>query len=159
MCDMKCFWQLSLLLTLVACGRPKDQTDQFDINVSKVEEKPLIQTKEVIDLANKGVGPVKEVILVDEIDEPLSKQGEELFNTYCTTCHRINEVFVGPALSGVTKRRSPEWIMNMILNPGRMVQQDSLAKAVFMEYNGSPMTNLGFEEKEARAVLEYLRSQ
>ena len=27
-----------------------------------------------------------------------------------------------------------------------------------MEFNGSPMTNVGFIEQEARAVLEYLRT-
>lgn len=142
-----------------ACSGQKDQTDEFDINRTSGNQKKIVETHMIIDLESKGVGPIKEIMITEAINESLSTKGEDLFKNYCTTCHRMDAKFVGPALGGVTKRRSPEWIMNMILNPGRMVQQDSLAKAVFMEYNGSPMTNLGFEEGEARAVLEYLRMQ
>ena len=38
-------------------------------------------------------------------------------------------------------------------------RDDPLAKELFMEFNGSPMNNVGFEEDQARAVLEYLRLQ
>ena len=34
--------------------------------------------------------------------------------------------------------RTPEWIMNMILNPTEMVEKDPLAKELLVEFNGSP---------------------
>ena len=40
-----------------------------------------------------------------------------------------------------------------------MLRDDPLAKELFMEFNGSPMTNVGFEQDQARAVLEYLRTE
>lgn len=156
---MKVLRVLVFVFLIVACGSQKDNTENFDITKSKSGDSEQLKATETIDLDSKGVGPIKEVAIEIEIDPILSNEGKDLFSGYCTMCHKIDEQFVGPALRGVTQRRSPEWIMNMILNPGRMVRDDSLGKAVFMEFNGSPMTNLGFEESEARAVLEYLRTE
>ena len=59
---------------------------------------------------------------------------------------------------GILDRRSPEWVMNMILNPDVMVQEDPLARDLLMEFNGSPMANQNLSEEEARAILEYFRT-
>ncbi len=48
--------------------------------------------------------------------------------------------------------------MNMILNPEEMVQKDPDAKALLIEYNGSPMANQSLTEEEARNILEYFRT-
>ena len=84
--------------------------------------------------------------------------GAETFKTKCTACHRIGKKFIGPPPNGVLKRRSPEWIMNMILNPEGMVKNDPDAKALLIEFNGSPMANQSLTEEEARNILEYFRT-
>ena len=56
------------------------------------------------------------------------------------------------------QRRSPEWTMNMILNPEEMVKKDPLAKELLIKFNGSPMANQNLTEDEARQVLEYFRT-
>jgi hypothetical protein len=48
--------------------------------------------------------------------------------------------------------------MNMILDPEDMIQKDPLAKALLIEFNGSPMANQNLTEEEARQVLEYFRT-
>jgi hypothetical protein len=48
--------------------------------------------------------------------------------------------------------------MNMILNPQEMVQKDPLANDLLKEFNGSPMSNQGLTEDQARAILEYFRT-
>ncbi|MCL6523391.1 MAG: cytochrome c [Thermoflavifilum sp.] len=106
---------------------------------------------------DKGIGPVKSVEL-GPIQPELVKKGEQLFNEQCTACHRIDSRYIGPALKGVTKRQSPEWIMNMILNPDVMIQQDPIAKQLVSESNGAVMANLHLSEDQARALLEYFRS-
>ena len=83
--------------------------------------------------------------------------GEEIFKQKCVACHKIEGAFLGPAMRGVTLRRRPEWIMNMILNPNQMANEDSLAMKLFIEYDGLPMSNMGLTAKEAREVLEYFR--
>jgi mono/diheme cytochrome c family protein len=93
-----------------------------------------------------------------EINEAMAAQGGEIFKKMCTACHRTDKKFIGPAPAGVLERRTPEWVMNMILNPEGMVKEDPLAKELLMEFNGSPMANQNLTEEEARAVLEYFRT-
>lgn len=107
---------------------------------------------------NKGIGPVKSVTLGATIDETMAAHGKEVYEAKCTACHKAETKFIGPAPKGILERRSPEWIMNMILNPEEMVQKDPDAKKLLMEYNGSPMANQNLTEEEARAVLEYFRT-
>lgn len=67
--------------------------------------------------------------------------GKQLFNANCAACHRVNQKLIGPALSGVTQRRSKEWIYKWIRNSSELINSgDAQAKAVFEEYNKVPMT-------------------
>lgn len=104
----------------------------------------------------KGVGPVDTVVLADTIDEALAAKGEKIFKLKCTACHAMDKRVVGPPLGGVTQRVRPEWIMNMILNPQEMIQEDSLAKALLAQYY-VPMTNQNVTQEDARALLEFFR--
>lgn len=107
----------------------------------------------------KGVGPVKELKLADEIDESMVKTGEELFNSKCTSCHKLSaEKGIGPGLAGITDRRRPEWVMNMLLNPMEMTQKDSLAKELLAIYYSQMLDN-NLTEAEARSILEFLRKK
>lgn len=106
---------------------------------------------------SKGVGPVSSVNVNETIDEELSNRGAAIFNNLCVACHRMDTRLVGPALAGVTERRSPEWIMNMILNPQEMVKKDPTAQKLLAEYNGAMMIDQNLSQDDARAVLEYFR--
>lgn len=109
-------------------------------------------------MENKGVGPIRSISLPEGIDADLVDQGKKLYQKYCSACHKPTQRFVGPAPKGILDRRSPEWIMNMILAPDKMIKEDPVAKQLLMEYNGSPMANQGLSEEEARAILEYFRT-
>jgi cytochrome c len=104
-----------------------------------------------------GIGPVRSVTLA-EVDAALAAAGEELFTVKCSACHRMAERYVGPALADVTIRRSPAYIMNMIMNPQEMIEKHPEAKKLFAEFM-TPMANQNLTEADARAVLEYLRTQ
>jgi mono/diheme cytochrome c family protein len=106
----------------------------------------------------KGVGPVTDIDL-GELDQVLADKGKELYGTKCVACHQIDTKLIGPPQAGVLDRRSPEWVMNMMLNPTEMVEKDETAKALFEEYNKIPMAIPGgLTEEEARAILEYFRT-
>lgn len=149
---------LFILISLIGCSGKTDQTDSFDITKSTKEKTETDKASTRVDLVNKGIGPVTEVILNETIDMDLARTGEGIYNQYCLICHKPNEKFIGPAPKGILDRRSPEWIMNMILEPAQMIQKDPLAKDLFMEFNGSPMTDMNLSEEQARAVLEYFRT-
>ncbi|WMJ73615.1 cytochrome c [Cytophagaceae bacterium ABcell3] len=105
----------------------------------------------------KGVGPIDEVALEAEIDQAMAGEGQKLFEQYCTACHKVEQRYIGPAVKEVTARRSPEWIMNMILNPDGMVREDPIARQLLQEYL-SPMPNQNLTQQEARSILEYFRT-
>ena len=108
-------------------------------------------------LSNKGVGPITNVKLEDKVSITMANSGEKLFNQLCTSCHMVNEDYVGPAMSGILDRRSPEWIMNMILNPIQMLEEDPIAIELLKEYDFEYMYNQNLLEEEAREILEYFR--
>jgi len=104
----------------------------------------------------KGVGPVKSVTL-GAIDDAMADAGKELFETKCTACHKYTEEkYVGPGLKGVTHRRKPEWIMNMIINPDVMTKQDPTAQELLGTHL-TQMTNQNIDEEGARKILEFMR--
>lgn len=150
---------------LMSCGG-KEEKKKEPISYGKKE--PVVKTEtskttaippsQRVDLANKGVGPITSLTLNAEIDQKMAEEGAEVFKKMCTACHRPDKKFIGPAPTGILERRSPEWIMNMILNPEEMVKNDPLAKELLMEFNGSPMANQNLSEQEARSVLEYFRT-
>lgn len=154
-------------LLIMACGGKEEKKKEgFSVERKKAKtEKPVetnttsaVKASERVDLDNKGVGPITSLTLAAEIDQAMAKQGEAVFNQMCTACHRVGKKFIGPAPNGILERRTPEWVMNMILNPEVMVKEDPLAKDLLMEFNGSPMANQGLTEEQARAVLEYFRT-
>lgn len=102
-----------------------------------------------------GVGPVADLQL-EAFNAELAAEGEGIFTTNCTACHKMDKRHVGPALGGVLNRRQPAWVMNMILNPENMVKEDPAAKELLAEYL-SPMANQNLSQEQARAVVEYFR--
>lgn len=138
------------LVIIVSCG---DKSKKDTPAKPEVKE----EVAEVDPMKNKGIGPVTSITLADEIDLDLAKQGAEVYVKMCSACHKPEKRFIGPAPKGIMERRSPEWIMNMILNPDEMVQKDPIARALLAEYL-SPMANQNLTEEQARAVLEYFRT-
>lgn len=106
----------------------------------------------------KGVGPVSDLTLDSNINISLSEKGKQIFDSKCLACHNFERRVVGPPLNGITQRRKPEWIMNMIINPEEMTHKDPQAKELLKQYI-TPMVSQNITEDEARAMLEYFRSK
>lgn len=119
----------------------------------------MLDKQEVVDpMESIGVGPITEALELGELDQDLADKGKEIFEGKCSACHKTDAKFIGPAPIDILDRRTPAWIMNMILNPDEMVKEDPTAKALLIEYNGSPMANQNLTEDDARSVLEYFRT-
>lgn len=152
------------VLLLISCGGKEEKKKEgFSYEKKAPTEQKATKTESVpaskkIDLTNKGIGPITSIDLPTEIDQTMAAHGADVYKKMCTACHRPDKKFIGPSPTGILERRTPEWIMNIILNPEEMVQKDPLAKELLMEFNGSPMANQNLTEEEARAVLEYFRT-
>ena len=106
-----------------------------------------------------GIGPVTEPVEVAATpDHEMAEKGEDIFEQKCGACHKMGEKYVGPALGEVTRRRTPAYIMNMILNPQEMVERHPVAKQLLAEHM-TFMPNQGLTKDEARLVVEYLRTK
>lgn len=131
---------LILLLTITSCKKEGEGTDSGVTTPSA---------------DNKGIGPVTKVDL-GEIDQAKAAKGKQHFETKCSACHKFEEKVVGPPLAGITERRSPEWIMNMILNPVEMTQKDPAAMELYATFLVQ-MTFQNVSQDETREILEYFR--
>lgn len=104
-----------------------------------------------------GIGPFKEKITLGQLDMIKAKSGEKIFTEKCTQCHKLDERYTGPALRDVTTRRTPEFILNQILNPEEMTKRHPEVKKMLATY-ATQMTFQNVTEDDAKAILEYFRS-
>ena len=155
--NSKVMRQITRLLALTICAvflfecsskNENDQKKAIDKYKTAAAKDPM---------KNKGIGPVQSVVLND-IDQKMVEDGKVLYDQLCTACHKIEKKFIGPSPKGIMDRRSPEWIMNMIMNPEEMTKNDPIAKQLLIEANGAPMANQNVSEEDARKILEYFRT-
>lgn len=131
-------------------------TSCSDSSKKENEQTQSTEVKEETDpMKNKGVGPVTNLPL-EAVNASLADKGKLIFEQKCAACHKFETKYVGPALQDVTKRRTPEWIMNIILNPEEMTKKDPIAKGL-LETFMTQMTFQNVSQDETRAILEYFR--
>ena len=105
----------------------------------------------------KGIGEFKSVEIGEGIDPELAASGQAIVDMKCTACHQLNDKrLVGPGFQGVTSRREPEWIMNMITNVDVMLDKDPQAQALLEECL-TRMPNQNITAVDARGILEFMR--
>ncbi len=152
---------------LMSCGgKEKKETDGFSVNRKSATDKPIetapasdaVPASQRVTLGDKGVGEIKDITLQDEIDTEMAAAGAAIYKANCTACHKLDKRFIGPSPKGIMERRSPEWIMNMILDPKLMTEQDRCAKDLLIEFNGAAMANQNLTVEETRSILEYFRT-
>ena len=143
---------LILLFSIASCTSSAQSGEQSSEN-----QAPPGQVEQTDPLLNKGIGPITSLTL-GEIDTEMAEAGRKTYNSMCSACHQIEQDYIGPSPKGIFERRSPEWIMNMILNPVEMLEKDPIAIKLLEEANGVPMANQGLTEEEARSILEYFRT-
>lgn len=145
--------QLSLIVLLsfilISCGSEKKEPQQPQSSAEVGADLTEFELE-------NGIGPIKEKIELGPIDQKLVKRGEEIWNQKCIACHKLDERYVGPAQRDVLQRRTPEFIMNMMLNPEEMQKRHPVVKQLLAEYM-TPMTNQNLTVEDARAVLEFFR--
>lgn len=148
---------VAMVALFASCG-PAEESGEPAVADGGVATAALVPGLDVTeDELKYGIGPIRRVEL-GPLDDALAARGEELFKMKCMACHRLDDRYVGPALRGVTERRTPEFVMNMMLNPGEMVRRHPVGRAMLAaHYTEMPAQNL--TEEEARALLEYLRTQ
>lgn len=96
-----------------------------------------------------------------EITKPLNQQwvavGKTIYDMKCLACHKLTaDRLVGPGWAGISTRRQPVWIMNMITNVDMMLAKDAEAQKL-LELCLVRMPNMNVTAEEARKLLEFMR--
>lgn len=90
------------------------------------------------------------------LNQTEADQGKLLYEKHCMACHSVgSERKLGPGLKGITERRKPQWILNMMANTEEMLMKDPDAIALMEKY-GARMITVKLEEKEYIQLLQYM---
>ena len=140
----------AILMTSYSCINSSESNKRIE---SKVPQKANSLDINKLDLIKPG-----EISVDKKVNNTLAQKGRLTFEKLCTACHHKDERFIGPALKGITNKREPYWIMNMIINPQAWVKIDPDAIKLLKEYNYAPMTNQSLDYNQSREIYEYLRT-
>lgn len=103
-----------------------------------------------------GFGPIKKKLHLMPLDNAMAGEGQKIFESKCAACHKLDERYVGPAQRDVLRRVTPEFFMNMVLNPEENLEKHPHTKEMLATYM-QKMTNQNINLEDARKLLEYFR--
>lgn len=149
---------ISITIGYLSCsGNKSEENKQKPVNnVEPAQNDKLFSMSKYEFPNDNGIGPVKE-LSIESIDRNLAIQGRKIFNSQCISCHQLDARSVGPPLRNVTKKYTPVFIMNYLLNTTEMQRKDPALQKLVNEYKVI-MPDQQLTRDDARAVLEYLRS-
>ena len=139
-----------LLLAVFACTSKKDAENAAKNSPSPSEAAaPQPETHGT---------EVKSIELTTPLNKDWVATGKATYDLKCLACHKLSdEKLVGPGWAGVTKRREPVWIMNMITNVEMMLEKDPEAQKM-LEQCLVRMPNQNISQEDARKLIEFMRS-
>jgi mono/diheme cytochrome c family protein len=141
-----------MIVLLTACGGGEKTTQETNEDANRPTEEVPTTIAE-----GKGVGEVNHVELTSPLDQERVARGKAIYDMKCQACHRLDDQrVVGPGWKGVTTKRKPEWIMNMVTNVEMMLEQDPEAQKLLEECL-TRMPNQNVSVGDARDILEFMR--
>ncbi len=140
---------LTALVAALSCNGGASSTTNDERESEVEQEEPKANPK--------GIGEVQNVELTDPLNENRIISGKAIYEMKCAACHKLTDQrVVGPGWAGITNRRRPEWIMNMITNVEVMLAEDPEAQKLLEECL-TRMPNQGVSIGDARDLLEFMR--
>ena len=85
--------------------------------------------------------------------------GEVSFNRNCSGCHNFRQDAIGPQLSGVTGKRSVDWLVRYIKNPQEVISSgDKDAQDLLKQYK-IVMPSFGYlPDSEIHALIAFMHT-
>ena len=87
--------------------------------------------------------------------------GDALFKNNCAQCHAVNDKVVGPALGGITKRRSISWIIPWVHNSAKVIASgDDYAVKLYNDNGKQQMPAFPqLTDKDITSIIAWVTSQ
>jgi mono/diheme cytochrome c family protein len=146
------------LTILISCGNQNGTAPASTTTTDNEKPKSMVADAASYDpKRGEGKYSADNVKIAEKLDAAMATNGEKIAGTKCMSCHKTTaEKLVGPGWEGVTKRRTPYWIMNFITNPDPMIDKDPEVQAQ-LELCLVRMPNQNLEDNDARSIVEYMR--
>jgi len=137
-------------LFFIACGNEGVKKDEKPVDVQDLtKNQPEIHGTEIKE---------SDITISNPLNAEWVASGKVIYELKCQSCHKLTEEkLVGPGWKGVTQRRKPVWILNMITNVEMMLEKDPDAQKL-LELCLVRMPNQNLMLEDARKVLEFQRS-
>ena len=135
-------------ILMVGCSKEEAEksAEEAPTPAELLEGKPEVHGQEV-----------KAIELTNPLNQEWVTKGQAIYEMKCLACHKLtDQKLVGPGWLGVTTRREPVWIMNMIINVDMMLEKDEEAQKM-LEQCLVRMPNQNLTEDESRQVIEFMR--
>lgn len=85
------------------------------------------------------------------------RMGEELFQTHCSPCHKIDKDMTGPALAGVAALFEWDWLSRFTKNTPQMINNGDTMAILLYEQWGTMMQGFpSFTDQEIEAIYQYI---
>jgi cytochrome c len=143
---------LLVIVVIASCGGDSDKGQTSDQSKLANKNNSGLSDWEF----EHGFGPIKKKLYLLPIDKSMAAEGEKIFESKCASCHKLDERYVGPAQRNVLQRITPEFFMNMVLNPEENLEKHPHTKQMLVQYM-QKMTNQNINLTDARKLLEYFR--
>lgn len=142
------------LLALCSCGGGGTSENKAENKQPTLEE--VLKEAEKKEVHGTEIKE-EEIKLSNPLDAKMVTAGQGIYDTKCASCHKLTDQrIVGPGWAGVTKKRKPVWIMNMITNVEMMLESDPEAQKL-LEQCLVRMPNQNVNKEDARVILEFMR--
>lgn len=143
------FLVLIFLSLFISCGEGDSSGESGSEPAGENSEKKEVHGDEI----KPG-----DVTLTNPLNAAWVTDGKNIYDVKCQGCHKLSEDrIVGPGWKGVTRKREPHWIMNMITNVDMMLETDPEAQKL-LEQCLVRMPNQNLTKDDARHVIEFMRS-
>ncbi|RZJ56517.1 MAG: c-type cytochrome, partial [Hymenobacter sp.] len=138
------YWVLALFLTLAGTANAQSPTSAAPVSQQGVDPK-----------GTAGAAPA-----TGGGDAAAIAAGDALFKSNCAQCHAVNEKVVGPALAGITKRRSISWLIPWVKNSAKVVASgDEYAVKLYNDNGKQQMPSFGLSDKEITSIIAWVTSE
>ncbi len=141
---------LTVTFLVSSCGSEGEKKDEKQADV---KEQPVDQPETHGTEVKPG-----DVTLTTPLNAQWVSSGKSIYELKCQSCHKLtDERLVGPGWKGVTQRREPHWVMNMITNVEMMLETDPEAQKL-LEQCLVRMPNQNITKDDSRQIFEFMRS-
>jgi mono/diheme cytochrome c family protein len=97
--------------------------------------------------------------VAQEADADLIRKGRAIWvKRECGSCHGIDATAGGPALEGLTQRRSREWLYRWLKDSKSMVVSDSIGRELMSLYKVA-MPSQKLSPRDVDALLAYIEDR